>query len=317
MRVMNRFTNPTGGKTYLFSIIFDIAVQLAFSLALSVVLIAGGYGSAAELPRYSTWNIVAMFFLQGAFVAAIFVTKPRLTAPEKESATQRIKDILLAVITAAVCLCCFSWLGEWFALALKAIGYNGAEIEINGALDLVLCLVVTVLVAPVVEETVFRNALTGEFRRRHGFLPTVLLSGLCFALMHMSPQQTVYQFMLGCACAYTFLRTENVVVPSLIHALSNAAAIGLNYVDWSIITPPEGQSSVLLNNPALSVPITLLLAAAGVAIIFFAGKAARKKTPSFEYGYDRDGSGRTPCVIAFVICCAMWTFSLIGGVAGL
>ena len=150
MRVMNRFTNPTGGKTYLFSIIFDIAVQLAFSLALSVVLIAGGYGSAAELPRYSTWNIVAMFFLQGAFVAAIFVTKPRLTAPEKKSATQRIKDILLAVITAAVCLCFFSWLGEWFALALKAIGYNGAEIEINGALDLVLCLVVTVLVAPVV-----------------------------------------------------------------------------------------------------------------------------------------------------------------------
>lgn len=314
---MNRFTNPTGGKAYLFSIIFDIAMQIAFSIVLSAVVIVGGYGSAAELPRYSTWNIVAMFFLQGAFVAAIFVTKPRLTAPAKKSAAGWCKDVLLSVLTAAVCLCCFSWMGEWFALALEAIGYNGAVININGTLDLVLCLIVTVLVAPVVEETVFRNALTNEFRRRHGLIVTVLLSGICFALMHMSPQQTVYQFMLGCACAYTFLRTENVVVPSLIHALSNAVAIGLNYVDWSIIKPPEGQSSVLLNNPALSVPITLLLAVAGVAIIFFAGKAAGEKQPAFEYEFDRESGGKASCITALVICGVMWTFSLIGGIAGL
>lgn len=62
---MKRFANPTGGKTYLFSIIFDIAVQIAFSMVLSAVVIVGGYGSAAELPRYSTWNIVAMFFFAG------------------------------------------------------------------------------------------------------------------------------------------------------------------------------------------------------------------------------------------------------------
>lgn len=317
MRNMIKFTQKTGGKTFLFAIIFDIAVQIVFSFVLSTVMIAGGYENLADIPGYTTLNIAVMFVLQGAFIAALLVTKPAFLPVRKRSAAKMTADAAIAVIVAAVCLCCFSWLGEWFYVLLNAIGYSSSGIEINGTLDLILCIGATVIVAPIVEESVFRGVLTNEYARRHGFTPVVLLSGISFALMHMNPAQTVYQFCLGCACAYMFIKTRNFVVPVVIHAASNAAAIGLNYVDWQIIKPAEGQISVLTNNPALSVPITLLLAVAGAAIIFFIGKLFGKNQDAPQFNCETGGEGKISCAFALGICGVMWTVALIGGLTGI
>lgn len=310
---MIKFNKKTGGKTFLFAVIFDIAVQIALSVVLSGIVLSGGYSAVGEIPGYSTINLATMLILQGAFAVALVAQKPQLFPTQKRSVAQTAADVAIAVATAAVCLCCFSWLGEWFSVFLDAIGYKAPGLEINGAVDLVLCVIVTVVVAPVVEETLFRGAVTNEYSRRHGEAATVLLSGLSFALIHMSPAQTVYQFMLGCVCAYMLIKTRDFVVPVVVHATSNAAAIALNYVDWAIIKPQEGRVSVLLNNPALSVPITLLLAAAGAAIIYFTGKALGKKQAAVSFNCDKGGEGKISCGFAIGICAVMWIVGLISG----
>ena len=310
---MIKFNKKTGGKTFLFAIILDIGVQIVLSVVLSGIVLSGGYSAAGEIPGYSTINLAAMLILQGAFVVALIVHKPQLFPTQKRSFARVAADALIAIAIAFVCLCCFSWAGEWFSVLLDAIGYKASGLEINGAVDLVLCVTATVIVAPVVEETLFRGVMTNEYSRRHGEAVTVLLSGLSFALMHMNPAQTVYQFMLGCACAYMLIKTRDFIVPVVVHATGNAAAIALNYVDWEIIKPQEGRVSVLLNNPALSVPITLLLAAAGAAIIYFTGKALGKKQAAVSFNYDKGGEGKISCGFAIGICAVMWIVGLISG----
>lgn len=305
-------TRQSGGKTYLFSIIFNIAVQICFTFVVLAVMASCGYESTDSIPGYSTWNLVAMFLLQVAFVAAVVYTRPALSPVPKIEAGEWAKQILFAVLSAAVCLCCFSWLGEWFAVFLDYIGYRLSDITMNGAADIILAVIVTVIIAPMAEETVFRNALIGDIKKRHGFAGTVALSGLCFALMHMNPQQTVYQFFLGCTCAYAFIKTGNIVCPVVIHALNNGCAIALSFAEIPLITPPEGQISVLTGNAALSVPVTLLLAAAGMCIIYYAGKKLFKKTDGgYFLGTEKSG-GKAPCAVAMSVCAFMWICNFIG-----
>ena len=79
-------SDASGGKTYLFAMVFNLAVQIVFSLALSAIMIYGGYSSAEEVPYYPTINLLAMMALQGAFLAAILFVRPRLLPlPEKKA----------------------------------------------------------------------------------------------------------------------------------------------------------------------------------------------------------------------------------------
>lgn len=319
----DNITEKTGGKTFLYSIIFNIAVQIGFSFVLVAVLLFSGAESVDRIPGYSTWNLVAMFFLQAAFAAACFVVRPKLTPVPKQNASAWIKQIVFAVGTGLVCLTCFSWLGEWFAVFLDSVGYNLSDVAMNGTLDVIIAVAVTVIIAPIVEETVFRNAVAGELNDIFGTTATVALSGLCFALMHMSPQQTVYQFCLGCACAYAFIKTGNVVCSMIIHAVNNGCAIALSFSEIPLITPKEGHISVLTENPAVSVPVTLLLAAFGAAIIYYAGKLSFGKSSGKKV---KDAAGNAEkrddntvkfsdvkyYIIALSVCAVMWICNFIG-----
>lgn len=315
-------SEKTGGKTFLYSIIFNIAVQIGFSFVLVAVMQFCGAESVDRIPGYSTWNLVAMFFLQAAFAAACFVVRPKFTPVPKQNASAWVKQIVFAVGTGLICLACFSWLGEWFAVFLDSIGYNLSDVEINGTVDVIIAIAVTVIIAPVVEETVFRNAVATELGGIFGTAATVILSGLCFALMHMSPQQTVYQFCLGCACAYAFIKTGNVVCSMIIHAINNGCAIAISFAEMPLITPKEGHISVLTENPAVSVPVTLLLAAFGAAIIYYAGilafgKTSGKKVKDAEnHAEKRDKTVKFGDVkyyiIALIVCAVMWISSFIG-----
>lgn len=311
-------SDASGGKTYLFAMVFNLAVQIVFSLALSAIMIYGGYSSAEEVPYYPTINLLAMMALQGAFLAAILFVRPRLLPLPEKKASAWAADIAFAVAAAALCLACFSWLGEWFALLLDAVGYKLSSLTIDGVTDIILAVVVTVVLAPVIEETIFRNALIGDLCKSRGMWATVALSGLFFALMHMSPQQTVYQFFLGAVCAYVFIKTGNIACPILIHAVNNAVAIVLSLVNVPLLQPAEGSISVLTNNIAVSIPVTIILAVAGAAAIYFLGKPYKT---AFEFGgMTKDGEkkqrdiGFIARIVALVICGCMWIFNFIGSI---
>lgn len=93
-------------------------------------------------------------------------------------------------------------------------------------------LVVTVVVlAPVVEEVVFRGLLFQVLRRRTGLWPGVLVSSLTFAIVHLElidrPLSLGALFVLGAWLAWALHRTGSLVVPVTAHALFNGVAIAV------------------------------------------------------------------------------------------
>ncbi len=56
----------------------------------------------------------------------------------------------------------------------------------------------TLLIAPLVEEGIFRRGIYAVFRRWLGVTPAAFLSALAFGLYHGNWIQGIYGFVLGC-----------------------------------------------------------------------------------------------------------------------
>lgn len=264
---MKRTLTASGGAAiYLIAILVNLGAQLLGSVAL---VIAGAVSGKTGVS--SVLNYVLMALLQAGFLLtnALFVKKSDrgLAFPVR---ALKWYDILLGVLAAGICVFCFIFPAQWFAVLLEKIGYNfSTEIPLDGALDVTLCVIVTVIIAPVCEELVFRGALLTGLTKKFGVIPSVILSGLAFSLMHMNPEQTVYQFFMGCACAYLAICSGSVLCPMIVHACNNLIAIIFEFTGTAFL-------DVFFTSYGTFAAVTAAFLIAGVAALYFIGRLMMK-----------------------------------------
>lgn len=78
------------------------------------------------------------------------------------------------------------------------------------------------LVAPIVEELIFRGLIFNGFRKNYNGFVAVFMSALLFALFHLNPWQFPATFILGLLLGWLMLRTNNIFVAILGHSINNA-----------------------------------------------------------------------------------------------
>lgn len=78
------------------------------------------------------------------------------------------------------------------------------------------------VVAPIVEELIFRGLLLQGFRKNYNGFVTVFISALLFALFHLNPWQIPATFVLGLLLGFLMLRTNNILVAIIGHSINNA-----------------------------------------------------------------------------------------------
>lgn len=88
-------------------------------------------------------------------------------------------------------------------------------------------LLLGVVVAPVVEEMLFRGILLPTLGRRIGLLPAVVATSLLFAAMHMHLGSFFSLFLLALAFSGAYLLTRSLLTPMIMHATFNAVSLGL------------------------------------------------------------------------------------------
>jgi len=82
-------------------------------------------------------------------------------------------------------------------------------------------LVVACVLAPISEELVFRAGLFRYIRQKLGRKPALLVSGLCFGVLHGSWTGFVPLAALGMMLALVYEATGSIRVPIIVHALFN------------------------------------------------------------------------------------------------
>lgn len=102
---------------------------------------------------------------------------------------------------------------------------KGSPVQ-NGLLDVVtggniwINFVVMVVVAPIVEEYVFRKVIVDR-TVRYGQGIAIAASGLMFALYHGNLNQFAYAVVLGCFFAFIYVKTGNLKITIAMHAIVN------------------------------------------------------------------------------------------------
>lgn len=105
----------------------------------------------------------------------------------------------------------------------------GKALAASGGASSIGLVAATVVVAPVVEELLYRGYLLGALRERMPGFAAVLVSALLFVfVLHFEPSNIVAALCLGLATGWCALRTHSLLPGLIVHMASNA--FGLWYL---------------------------------------------------------------------------------------
>lgn len=110
-----------------------------------------------------------------------------------------------------------------------------------------------VVLAPAVEELLFRGAIQGHLMRTWKN-PTyaIVISALIFGLVHGNPKQIPFAFVTGLALGWVYYRTGSLLPSMLMHFLNNGSSVLLFYLTDN---PQSTMQELLGANIALTVAV--------------------------------------------------------------
>lgn len=97
----------------------------------------------------------------------------------------------------------------------------------------------TIILAPLVEELVFRGVLLNRLKLRIGIIPAILVSSFLFGIGHEF-EGMISAFLFGICMCILYLKTDNILIPITVHFINNLVVTLLEstYIDMIMLEFP-------------------------------------------------------------------------------
>jgi membrane protease YdiL (CAAX protease family) len=106
------------------------------------------------------------------------------------------------------------------------------QLKITSVLNGILIILTTIIVAPLIEEMLFRGFLQKVLEESwEDITKAILVTSLFFALVHLNPYWIVQIYLLGMLLGYLSWRTNSIIPGIILHGLNNGFAVALNNVE--------------------------------------------------------------------------------------
>ena len=221
-----------GGWFFTSCICAYMILQLVYAVAVTVV--AQKTGSSVETTSGKTAFKFLAYCVCGTaiFACALFYSlkeKTNLLSCVKVKKFS-LKYALIAVVCLFGLLLGLGKANDLFIYFLNKLGYNPPQVTLPPASvgNYLLGLLCICLLPAVVEEFLFRGVILTSFDD-FSTVSAVILNGVLFSLFHMSPAQTVYQFLVGATYALIARKSGSVIPTTIMHFLNNALVLTLAY----------------------------------------------------------------------------------------
>ena len=96
------------------------------------------------------------------------------------------------------------------------------------------CVLVYCVVAPLLEETVYRGFLLRSLSSTMQWQQAVLISSLIFSAAHLSVENFIQLFIIGCVLGCSYCWTGNLCSSFAIHSLYNSMTLIITFFSWII-----------------------------------------------------------------------------------
>lgn len=182
----------------------------------------------AILPISESQSIIywAIFSFAAGLVAILIIMKPYMKSPSTRD-TISAGSIVLWVI-AGVFLAYFSQIiAGLIEVNLLGVTQSSANtemiIEITRAAPIFM--IIPALIAPIVEEIIFRKIIFGTLYKKINFFFAALLSALIFGIIHGEPEHILIYSSMGFVFAYLYVKTKRIIVPIIVHMTLNSVSV--------------------------------------------------------------------------------------------
>ena len=239
----------------------------------------------AKLDTGNIWIQSCVILVQYSLFFGVFMLFSRMAGIKRGGAfdTYRVKkpssfrDVFTVILTACICIVSFLLVTSISIEFFKWIGYSepGGDIPITNFGTYVLFVFLLCVLPAIIEELLFRGIILKGLME-FGKIKAMVASAVLFSFFHLSPAQTVYQFVLGLVLAAVFFSSGNLVYSMILHFINNFAIITYTY-----ITGDPAQS--IMFNP-WTILTTIFLAVFGVALIVGLVKALKRDT---DFQFDK------------------------------
>ncbi|WP_085993404.1 CPBP family intramembrane glutamic endopeptidase [Oceanobacillus senegalensis] len=92
-----------------------------------------------------------------------------------------------------------------------------------------LFMIVPAIVAPILEEVIFRKIIFGRLYKRMNFFFAALLSALIFGAIHGELQHLLVYSSMGFVFAFLYVKTKRILTPIIVHAALNSMTVIAQY----------------------------------------------------------------------------------------
>lgn len=236
-----RTDSVTGGIAYSAATLYLILS----SLLSSVIVAAANIESTSDLYLYLSYLAAPI-----ALVACVITVLKVRKIPLKSVAPVKCKPkyYLIGLMLIFGLLFSLNWVNDITVKFFELFGYERKDPSMYfpslEGFSVVPALLVIAVIPAICEELLFRGVILNSCERGAGSVRTVFIVGFCFSLFHASPEQTVYQFIAGCAFAFLAVRSRSLMPSVVIHFINNAiivvfAACGLFDAEGALAIPAE------------------------------------------------------------------------------
>lgn len=86
-------------------------------------------------------------------------------------------------------------------------------------------MIIPAIIAPILEEIIFRKIIFGALYTRTNFFIAAALSALIFGIIHGEPQHILIYASMGFVFAFLYVKTKRIIVPIIVHMTLNSISV--------------------------------------------------------------------------------------------
>lgn len=95
-----------------------------------------------------------------------------------------------------------------------------------------LFMIIPAVIAPILEEIIFRKIIFGSLYRKTNFFIAAILSAGIFGIIHGEPEHLLIYTSMGFVFAFLYVKTKRIIVPILVHmTLNSITVVGQYFFD--------------------------------------------------------------------------------------
>ncbi len=122
--------------------------------------------------------------------------------------------------------------------------------KLNPIITIVIAIIMVAIVAPIIEEVLFRGIILRGMLNRYEDRNAIIISAILFSLSHLNFLQIPNAFLLGLILAYVFYKTRALWICMILHGIANI----VGFIPYEV------------NNPTGKVAVVIALIIVGIII---------------------------------------------------